>query len=990
MKHACLFRSGSIRGITALTVSMLVQMLETEAALQAQDYSKGFEMLVKLGLPDTKGWKYVKSGSGNFRYDSLSRLLDGWEPSGDTWEEASEDADGIKRSTNDGITLTAEMKAETQEDYVKVYQLLSSKGIRPGNFYGRGGAGVDGNEAADADALIDRISTALGDERRRRSIINNSEILSGLFFRAAHWHRRGMPDQAGRLVGILMESLPRKSALLEVAIARIANERLGVASMRFAGTGDWKLLQADLESILKDFPRFWPERPLAERLLTEVTVRLSGELPPVAANGGFPLTPEQVAWWSKLTDSRTTQWSEGISDASRAGQLWASLQLPLTDETILEQGWNKEALGKGIFEVNNGWDWISVMGAGLGDKTLTAGGMEGYQNYSSSYGNDPESGPVELADEELEERWREMNRPKSRDEIARLFLKNVVPENEEREYDWWETADSVEIAEEAQAWREKLAGKVGEEMIKLYLDEGSESQKQLAAHLMAKTGSEEDLARLEEMVLLSPQEGISLALEIVKRRKAEGGAFLATFKTKLKEEMLKRNEGRGQVDPEEIEKQFDEYFGTHLKQMDTIVSGKGFSEMLAGFVDGTSDTQAFNSEVQTLGNASWTKEDAEAAFDAVLQSGEMSSMRRSVLLNVATTISWFLVNPELAATGRPAGVQGNTELNDAEMPEWMLDILRKVVEQGGGMKVQAGMGGEVPLTRMILYNSDLMVNNAAMQEVASALEGLPDEDMWAHFETRGRARLFGEPMPELPSGESVSEERRKEIEAGVSKIATGGWREFLTSLSVPEKLVLRDVIAAAKPDPAWRAAALTVAEVDVPEAAGASGAEWEALKDATLNADLVRKIMSMCEARASRPAVFGLITRVPLFGGLRLSVSGFEDGALDENRWISQIFNRRSRGNDEEEKAEFTAVAFVSWRDIGGGKALIRLLGKDGQWKTHTGDEAPGGYYLPFGEGIAEAGLEKELESWTSKAIPANSSFLFQFGILDVRKKNEE
>ncbi len=235
-------------------------------------------MLVRLGLPDTKGWKYVKSGGGTYRFGSLNRVIEGWNPTGDSWVELEKDADGIRRSTADGLTLWANLKVETQDENAEASRKLSSRGVRQDYSYGEGGAEIEGDEAADAAALVEGITKALGDERKRRSLLGDAELLSGLFFRAAHWHRRGLTEPAARLVGGLMENMPRKSALLEVSIGRIANERQTVALMRFDGTGDWKLLESDLETALKDFPRFWPERPLAERLLGSVQARVSGVL----------------------------------------------------------------------------------------------------------------------------------------------------------------------------------------------------------------------------------------------------------------------------------------------------------------------------------------------------------------------------------------------------------------------------------------------------------------------------------------------------------------------------------------------------------------------------------------------------------------------------------------------------------------------------------------------------------------------------------------
>src|SRR5690606_38872858 len=97
----------------------------------------------------------------------------------------------------------------------------------------------------------------LEDGEKREGLLRDPGALSKLFFLAAHWHRRGMPEPAARLVDALFARLPRKAVLIEVAMAEIANQRQAAAMSRFAGSGDWKQLETELESILRDFPRFW-------------------------------------------------------------------------------------------------------------------------------------------------------------------------------------------------------------------------------------------------------------------------------------------------------------------------------------------------------------------------------------------------------------------------------------------------------------------------------------------------------------------------------------------------------------------------------------------------------------------------------------------------------------------------------------------------------------------------------------------------------------
>ncbi len=955
----------------AVSVLLALSCLFPAAAVaQNTDYSKGFEMLVKLGLPDTKGWKYVRIES----YDRLQSSLQGWKRTGNSWVEAAPDADGVRRVVSDGITLQALIDADSARadrgQAEKLMKSLAARGLQPS--WG-GGRDIEGDEAADAASLVETLKAEMekGENRSLDYLLRDPEVLSQLFFYAAHWHRRGLEKEASELVTFLLGRLPRKAALVEVAVQRIANQRQAVAVTRFKGSGDWAALQAELEKLLADFPRSWPERPLSMRLLEQVKTRVAAPAPPVAADGEFPLSPEQAAWWADLEKPKESAAGYALTDPQQAGAQWARRQLPWTEKEAEEQGWTNEALKGSLFDLSKDWDWIGLMAAGLGDATLVhVPGDAGYERgHRMSWGHELDSEPVEpveLEDEELEEAWRRMSRPQSRDGIARAFLRGAIPALPDQDYEWWETASVEEAKAAAKAWQEKLAGRSGDAVTQLYFEEGDDERKQWAATLMIRRGTEEEVAPLRELVLSAPSQGVNLAFEIVKRDKEKARPFFDAFRAKLRE-AFERDYGE-RSDKADIERQFENRYGQQFQLMENLLSGKGFAEIYAAFVAGEKDANAFSNEIQALSKTDWSQTDVETAFAGVLSLAQPTPERRGYALNIASYVARAFLEGEEKERSEKEEEDGKAA--DKVLPDWIRAAYEKIVAEGGSALV-AMQGKEMPLSRAALYYYDGTVNPAATQEAMVALQGLPDEDIWALMEARGKARLAGETPPPVPTADTVPEARKAEIAAtvaGIGGMDAAKWDAFVASLTVEERLVLRDALTAAEPDPSWKALGLRVGEVVVPVALAGVGEGWKALAGSAFDAALVERILELAKAQVDRNAVEGNITSLPLLGGLRIAfVDRLSDRFADSFR-------------TEEPSLDFDAAASFEIFARGEQLSALRLRGGDGTWRVHAGQDVPGGLYgLLRGNALDEAEFKKSFESYLDRQTPGSLDGYFRF-----------
>lgn len=915
-------------------------------------------MVVELGLPDTKGWRYVKTNvNDSFRHGGLTQAIPEWKPTGNAWIEVGADAGEIQRRCLDGFSVVALVSMQDEATYKASLRKLAASGVLPLPDYGNAAEKIeDADEATDAATLADLLESKLGNEDSRREILWNEEVLAELFFRAAQHHRRGQAEAAKRIVEALFEHLPRKEALLEVAVRRLANQRQSLASLRFSATGDWKQYQADLDSALADFPRFWPERPLAERLGKLVSERVAKGPDPIAAGGQFTLTPEQVAWWTRATEGPTE--GEGELDPRSAGQVWSMSRLPMTEEMKSSGYGNAERTKGTLFDLTLGWDWLSVMGAGLGDETLTAGnrsldGMGGWTNYSSY--RDPADEVEEPSEEELEDRWQNLARPKTRDEIARAFLEQAVPSGDGSEYGWWEGAETEEMREQVKAWREKTAEKTGEELVRIYLEEGTQTQRNFAATLLARSGTEEEVAKLEAQVLLAPREGMNLATELLRRRGKAGAAFLESYRTKLREEWEKERGGRfGDATKVQIEERFQSQYGRQLEAMANLVAGLGFPELLAAFVAGEKDINHLYNEIQTLGIRDWKQADVEAALDAVLNLSEPTAERRSGALSLAGFIA-----RNVFSSGKTEGGQPGDEGTPKELPAWLLAAYGRLAEEGKEIEIDNPGSGNGTLSRLALQQVDALADGTDAQTARMAFLGLPEEDYWVHFEARGRARLEGKPVPSLPEAKAVPEARRAELKSAFDRIGTPEWAGFVLSLTVEERMVLRDLLDEGEPTPAWKGAAMTLAEVSLPKEAGEAAEKWKTLVGATLDAAAMARLLDFCQNATGGHDAYGFVRFLPLLGGIRLELIGFDEKGLakrfglDRAGGLDQLIAEAAGGDPN---VGTTAVAFVNFLDSEGGAARTQLLDQNGKWSPYLGEQPPLGLYqLRLGESLEEA-----------------------------------
>ena len=938
------------------------------------DFAKGFALLQRAGLPDLKDWKYVKFESDTLSHDERWREeLEVSELSGKGWVEAKPDASGLRRLTFDGLTMIAITEEEDEATVSRLDGLARRQGLE---FHT--GTITPADEAADAALLAIALARAAQDADDRDWLKDSHEQLVVLLFTAGQLHHRGLTQEANDMAGVLLRLAPRQDAFIELAVGTLADERLRLCLVNFSQGHNWKALHTSLEALLQDFPKGWRIRPVAERLLVQVKARANGQPAPAVNPGPFTLTDEQKAWWQKVADFRPAPGQEGAGaafDGSRIGSQWLASRTGLPDSSDGQSSssglpWNhfgsrghagaqKETLATltakgGLFDLDNDWDWLVVMAAGVGDQTrttLTSGGrsLRPEDLFGDVFGSAQDA--QELTPEQEERIWQKLNRPLTRDEIARAFLGSVLPITEgSGSPSELHRMDAGELQEAARAWSARVSGKQDRELVRVYLKDGTPRHLHILVHKLVARGEEADFALVEEAALDQPVKRMDAALEVLRKRRTAGKPFLEKFKARYLA-VAEEQDTTGEKDAQRRQAMSEREIRRVFSVLDGLVSENGIADSLKEYGAGRMDRDSLTALVMTVGDDyAWTRQEIEALFAAAAQAPPTEWMRRYVLMELAghAVYGWMEENaapPTPDATATP----------DTPPPDWMRQLFREAVQQHQQVYIpDTEEQDDATLGQRVAYMLDSLWNETEAVEARSAVEELPGEDRWAYLASRGMARLNGQPVPPIPDATQVPEARQKQIKAALKKPQLGGaWSKFTASLDIHEKLVLQEALLAEEElSPSWRKSALLITDLVLSGAAATSPPPWKALEGRSLDAKLLKTLLQQVQAtlKDAGKDVQGTLLPRGFMRGQRILVAdstlASEPSEHDLSVWLHE------ERDEDGAKLEVTAISFVGWGSAQqSGGAMAFLLGKDGKWSPMSDEEPPIGFAeLPFSE----------------------------------------
>jgi hypothetical protein len=750
MTHSKASRSAVGAGLLLIITTGLVLPAGLRAA-EPRDYSKGFDMFYKLGLPDCQKAGYVKLDVVNGGDFSGSYALYSMRLAGNAW--LIEEKDGTGRFIADNCRV---IEVRDYEKFAKEraggfdLMALAGDGAPMGKW-------TKASLKDDVQKTLDAVKK-FGGNKNERSSLEYSDGYGALLLMAVHFHRQGFANEANEIVGALFEMAGNPKKVIQQALHQLADGQYNDACDRFFKARDWKAFGADLDALLGKFSADWKNAPAVKRLADAVKRRASQTQAPEVAGEG--LTAEDTALAGELANSTG-------GERMMYGENWLMAESP---PAILKKS--------GVIEriQVRGLKSIPLLLALLKDDYLTAIDPHRFGvGRSYSFGGDDS----EMSDEMIERAYANLRRPASRGEIAAALLRALLPRSEQMD----ETEDRAALYDEAQKWLAKLKDKSPIEIARVYLSDGDETQKHSAIERLTKTADEKDIAAIEKYLIDSVKEensgfGINSVQQYVMARGPKARDFLEKYAAAFKEQSGKQKDAtRGPFPVEDLDKMID-----GLKEM---TSDKSARDVLAEIASGKKSVeQAATALFSKLG-----KEKPDdvvglilgAAVDAPDVAG------RGALLQLVLYAPMAMAQLGAGNAAQP-GDAGEPKLDiKAHVELWrkLLDDTRKsdeTFDEWSGTSIGDTAASYIEM----LYSREQYQTYA---QIGATLGTRILEPL----RKRARARLDGKAeIPAWPAASDVTAQRRKEIADQLTAAGEDALPKLLAALTPSEILALSE------------------------------------------------------------------------------------------------------------------------------------------------------------------------------------------------------
>lgn len=448
------------------------------------DYSKGFQKLCALGLPDAATGTYVKL-----------QLYSGYDPAGYAWDyELKMRGNGwlLRQDTNgQAVVVAGQARTITVWDSKALSRLRrqealarSSSGPAPHahsrsadsdtregatwkavdftNDLARALAYVAGPGAASGGQGSDEGFNAQDRERRLH------DLQGPLFLLATHAWRRGYTNEANRLAGALFAASGDPRKVILAAVDHLAGEQYREAYARFSAAHDWSAYQSDLASLLQRYPQGWRARPGLSLLASNVARRVAGTVPPVAGEG---LGEADQALASDL--ARAT----ALSGLRSSGGSWLLQPADTnTADDVVARLTARGLAGIPLLASLATDEWLLPV-----DRSSVG------RSYYASSESDEES--------QARQAYDQLERPLSRGDIALMLIRQVIPAGGNQYELMRKPAD--DLAELAREFYRAHAKATPLELARLYFAEGDSEQRQAAIERLLASPNSSDVAMVE-------------------------------------------------------------------------------------------------------------------------------------------------------------------------------------------------------------------------------------------------------------------------------------------------------------------------------------------------------------------------------------------------------------------------------------------------------------------------------------------------------------
>lgn len=546
------------------------------------DYGPAFDRLVKLGLADAKGAKYVKltlhgeAGQAAQMRQYQYGMGNGVElkTKGNAWRLPE---------ANDTGGLATLIHAQYETVQVKKKQKrggLMRLLVGPEKTSQNGGTAGDWSEqdaVADARQILEVLEKQAESGRvfqADRWEYSDTEAgwCANILVQACHVYRAGFTKEANQIAAKLLSLAPEPVRVVDHVVNNLAQQQYQSLASAFFKDKDWQAYRDGSKDLLKKFTRGWKSSEGVEMLVKQLDKRIAGEKPELTKLKGVNLKPEAVA----IVDGWLAQEKPIVVDGPMC---WI-----LGDETLRrclknpnvgyylqpsKQKWVKEISAMGM-------DGLIALAAATTDHSLMASKMgHGDNDYYGGYSSRSFSfGGGGGGDAAAEAQYASMVRPCSRGEIARKMLEKTLPDPENE----LSSASAAELQSIAYQWWLKHRSDSTSQLIRHFFKEGNNQQQLVAMVAMIKSDDASDAKLVEDFILGSdePDEQTQMVTLYLKEKKGKAKPFFDQYSKILKEYTAG-------VDEDELDWQIRQGGGVEkfLKKLEVYVKDVSADKILA-------------------------------------------------------------------------------------------------------------------------------------------------------------------------------------------------------------------------------------------------------------------------------------------------------------------------------------------------------------------------------------------------------------------------
>jgi hypothetical protein len=794
-------------GVCAVGLAMMVTLrtsaqtptqaqTRVEAAAPIKDYSRGFQALYKLGFPDVAKAEYVNLTLYGGSMSSLWFLHE-VNLAGNAWMvEETPQVKGrfvvdiaILREVYDQMALSKErskameaaQKSATNKSTVVVQRFMM------GDEDGRtGGTWKKADPKKDVDKLIAYLKK--GDATEGSSRLRQLQYMNGygnLFLMAAHFHRKGLTNEANEVVACLFEAAGDPRKVVSEGVTVLASARLQEASRVFHNSGDWATYSKEIDALLQVFGASWQQAPAVKRLAEKIKQRIASPEPPALAGDG--LTDEDRALAAELAAYRSQPESRFSLNSS---ELWV---IPGASSSM---GWRRPGVRPDVVSriKQRGLKSVPMLLVLAKDDYMialdhaTLGGMSRF-SFSSGGG-----------EADVDRMYESLSRPATRGEIATSLLSSLLP-RKERQRRSGRTSSSDDVYEECKAWYDANKAKTPVELARFYLQEGDSSQIQSAMRHLMKSGTPEDLQTIEKTILEAEnlREMSYVARQYVEERGEQAKGFVEKYEARVtaagaggNDELFKNERSRKQMQQE-------------IEALKALVKTQPFQDTLADVVSGVKPLSEVSGQLyRGLG-----KEKPEMALTVILEAAlkakdpavsrdllaMIPSLRHRIMgATVELDEGMDPTAPEAEGaeeTGAAGGDKAADVTKHAALWRKLLEDKRPVAEEGGskGMTV-ADMAASM---MDALYSGE------------GAMFGMQTRDgrfsmgskVFEVYRARAEAILAGKKgadLPQFPKMEALTDEQKTALGSRLAKLSGKALEAAVAALTPSEQVVLPGLV----------------------------------------------------------------------------------------------------------------------------------------------------------------------------------------------------